>query len=58
MNDEPPKSDEAIEWSKRLAQDFGFCVGVSSGANFVAARRLRKRFGHVVTVFPYRFNRY
>ena len=52
------KSDEAIEGSKRLARDFGFCVGVSSGANFVAARGLRKRFEHVVTVFPDGFTRY
>ena len=52
------KSGEAIEGSKRLAQDFGFCVGVSSGANLVAARRLRKRFVHVVTVFPDGFTRY
>jgi cysteine synthase A len=52
------RSEEAIAESKRLAKDFGFCVGVSSGANFVAARRLRNRFDSVVTVFPDSFTRY
>ena len=32
---------------------FTFSVGVSSGANFVAAQRLRARFGPVATVMPY-----
>ena len=52
------KSDEAISESKRLAKDFGFCVGVSSGANFLAAERLKKRFENVVTVFPDGYTRY
>lgn len=52
------KSEEAADGSKKLARDFGFCVGVSSGANFVAAKRLKKRFGNVVTVFPDGFTRY
>ena len=51
-------SDDAIEGSKALARDFGFCVGVSSGANFVAAKRLGVRFKNVVTVFPDGFTRY
>jgi cysteine synthase A len=51
-------SDEAIAGSKILAKNFGFCVGVSSGANFVASKRLRKRFENVVTVFPDSFTRY
>ena len=51
-------SDEAIAESKRLANDFGFCVGVSSGANFLAAERLKSRFENVVTVFPDGFTRY
>jgi len=51
-------SDEAIAESKRLAKDFGFCVGVSSGANFLAAERLKTRFENVVTVFPDGFTRY
>ena len=52
------RSDEAIAQSKRLAKDFGFCVGVSSGANFLAAKRLKSRFENVVTVFPDSFTRY
>jgi cysteine synthase A len=52
------RSDEAIAGSKILARDSGFCVGVSSGANFLAAERLRKRFENVVTVFPDSFARY
>jgi len=52
------RSDEAIAESKKLAKDFGFCVGVSSGANFLAAKRLRKEFENVVTVFPDGFTRY
>jgi cysteine synthase len=52
------RSDEAVAESKRLAKNFGFCVGVSSGANFVAAKRLRSRFESVVTVFPDGFTRY
>ena len=52
------KSEEAIDGSKRLAKNFGFCVGVSSGANFVAAKRLSKQFENVVTVFPDGFSRY
>jgi cysteine synthase A len=52
------KSDEAISESKKLARNFGFCVGVSSGANFLAAKRLKKRFQNVVTVFPDGFTRY
>jgi len=52
------KSDEAISESKRLAKDFGFCVGVSSGANFLAAKQLQKRFENVVTLFPDGYTRY
>jgi len=51
-------SKDAIEGSKRLAEKFGFCVGVSSGANHVASKRIQRRFGTVVTVFPDGFTRY
>ena len=51
-------SKDAIEGSKTLAKEFGFCVGVSSGANFVAAKKLSRRFKTVVTVFPDGFTRY
>ena len=52
------RSEEAVAESKKLAWDFGFCVGVSSGANFTAAKRLKKRFEHIITVFPDGFSRY
>ena len=52
------KSSEAVEASMHLAKEFGYCVGVSSGANFVAAKRLSGRFGAVVTVLPDGFTRY
>lgn len=42
---------EATEAARHLASAFGICVGVSSGANFVAAQRLRERFEDVATVF-------
>jgi len=51
-------SEDAIEGSKTLARDSGFCVGVSSGANFMAAKRLSRQFENVVTVFPDGFTRY
>jgi cysteine synthase A len=51
-------SKDASETSRRLARKFGFCVGVSSGANFLAAKRLAKRFENVATVFPDGFTRY
>ena len=51
-------SAEAIAESKRLAKDDGFCVGASSGANFLAAEKLKSRFENVVTVFPDGFTRY
>ena len=36
----------------------GFCGGISSGANFVAAKRLQERFKTIVTVFPDGYSRY
>jgi cysteine synthase A len=43
-------SDDAIAESWRLAREHGLLVGISSGANVLAARRLRARFGAVVTL--------
>jgi len=43
--------DEAQEEARRLCHEHGFCVGISSGANMIAARRLAARFPVVVTVF-------
>ncbi|HLG19724.1 MAG TPA: cysteine synthase family protein [Bdellovibrionota bacterium] len=41
-----------------LQQRYNFCVGISSGANFMAAKRLAGRFKTVVTVFPDGYSKY
>ncbi len=51
-------SEDAVAESKWLARHYGFCVGVSSGANFLAAQKLVTRYRTVVTVFPDSFTRY
>lgn len=45
-------SEEAHQSAKELESKHGYCVGISSGANFVAAQRMTKRFKTVVTIFP------
>ncbi len=52
------KSEDAITMSKELAKKHGLLVGISSGANFLAAKKLKERFENVVTVFPDRGERY
>ena len=49
---------EATAAAHELALRFGFCVGISSGANLVAARRLAARGFSVATVFADGFARY
>lgn len=44
-------TEEAMEVAVELSHRYTLCVGVSSGANFAAARRLKQKFDHVVTVF-------
>jgi cysteine synthase A len=39
------EDDEAIEMTRRLAQEEGIFAGISSGANLVAARRLAEQLG-------------
>ncbi|MBI4163945.1 MAG: cysteine synthase family protein [Candidatus Aenigmarchaeota archaeon] len=51
------KSSEALEYSKKLAK-LGYFVGPSSGANFLAALRLKKKYKNIVTLFPDRGDRY
>ena len=51
------KSSEAIEYARKLAKR-GYFVGPSSGANFLAALRLKKKYKNVVTLFPDRGDRY
>ncbi len=51
--------DEAIETTRQLGRDHGLLVGISSGANVWAARRLAARCpGNIATVLPDRAERY
>ena len=52
------KSSEAIAMSNKLARMHGILVGISSGANVLAARKTAKRYRNVVTVLPDRGERY
>lgn len=51
-------TEEALESSRFLASVHGYCVGVSSGANFLAARRATEKYGLTVTVFADGFPKY
>ncbi len=51
-------SQEAVEMSRRLAEDHGLLVGISAGANMLAALKVSKAFDKVVTVLPDRGERY
>lgn len=42
---------DAIEMAKKLSRKLGLGVGISAGANFLAAVKLTK-YGNIVTVFP------
>jgi cysteine synthase len=51
--------EEAIETTRQLSRDYGVLVGISSGANVWAARRLRETTpGNIATVLPDRAERY
>lgn len=51
--------EDAIETTRELGRDFGFLVGISSGANVWAARQLAGKIaGNVATVLPDRAERY
>jgi cysteine synthase A len=53
-------SDEAaIETTRQLGRDYGLLVGISSGANVWAARKLAQEIsGNITTVLPDRAERY
>lgn len=51
-------SEDAIDQAHELRKNYGLCVGISSGANFAAARRLRERFQTVATVFADGYGKY
>ena len=42
---EPIGDDEAVEMTRRLAQEDGVFAGISTGANVVGAHRLAERLG-------------
>jgi cysteine synthase A len=51
--------EDAIETTRQLGRDYGFLVGISSGANVWAARQMAKKInGNVATVLPDRAERY
>ena len=51
--------DNAIQTTRQLGTDFGLLVGISSGANVWAARRLAENIeGNIATVLPDRAERY
>jgi len=52
------KSKNAKESAKYLSQKHGFCVGVSSGCNYLASRIMLPSFSNIVTVFPDGFRKY
>jgi len=43
---------------KKLTKDCGILVGISSGANVLAAIELGKKFKNIVTILPDRGERY
>lgn len=51
-------SHEAVEMSRKLAENYGLLVGISAGANMLAALKVSKAFNKVVTVLPDRGERY
>ncbi len=52
------KTKDAVKMTKKLIKDYGLLVGISSGANVLAARKLTKKYKTVVTVLPDRAERY
>jgi len=51
--------EDAIETTRELGRDFGLLVGISSGANVWAARRLAEHVdGRIATILPDRAERY
>lgn len=51
-------SEAAIGMARQLSNEYGLLVGISSGANMLAALRAAKKHGRVVTVLPDRGERY
>ncbi len=45
-------TEEALEAAIYLQREHHLCVGISSGANFLAATRLQNRYAVIATIFP------
>jgi cysteine synthase len=52
------RSEDAIDMARRLAREHGLLVGISSGANMLAAFETARDFEKVVTILPDRAERY
>lgn len=52
------KGEDAVKMSKELAKKYGLLVGISSGANFLGAKKLKEKYKRVVTILPDRGERY
>ncbi|MFC1920204.1 PLP-dependent cysteine synthase family protein [Chloroflexota bacterium] len=52
------ESEEAIDMARRLAREHGLLVGISSGANMIAALKVTQEYEKVATVLPDRAERY
>ena len=51
-------SEQAINMARKLFRQYGLLVGISSGANILAALSVAKKYGKVATVLPDRAERY
>ena len=51
-------TQEAIDAAQYLADERGLCVGISSGANYLVAKRVAETHGTTVTVFPDGLSKY
>jgi cysteine synthase A len=51
-------SEEAIDMARRLTREYGLLVGISSGANVLAALKVSKEYDKVATVLADRAERY
>jgi cysteine synthase A len=51
-------SEASMAMARKLSREYGLLVGISSGANALAAQRIAKDYDKVVTVLPDRGERY
>jgi cysteine synthase A len=51
-------TDDAVAEAERIGTEHGFCVGVSAGANMLAARALARQGRRVATIWPDCSDRY